>query len=136
MTMSYRAARGKLIGMGQDSTLTVKTVTTVVVENELVKAENGPEIIMATTFKDLDIQVNSIYLIMWFFTLQSPVLVYHNVIFQVLVGHNIPLLSKGLVIVLHLKIVHILFDHFLNRVFNPPAPCNQFYSRCIPNNNR
>ena len=57
MTMSYRAARGKLIGMAQDSTLTGKTVTTVVVENELVKAENGPEIIVATTFKDLDIQV-------------------------------------------------------------------------------
>ena len=57
MTMSYRAARGKLIGMGQDYTLTGKTVTTVVVENELVKAENGPEIIVATTFKDLDIQV-------------------------------------------------------------------------------
>ena len=57
MAMSYRAARGKLIGIGQDSTLTGKTVTTVVIENELVKGEYGPEIIVATTFKDLDIQV-------------------------------------------------------------------------------
>ena len=51
--MTYRPARGKLIDMGQDTTLTGKTVTTVVVENELMKDGSDPEIIVATTFKEI-----------------------------------------------------------------------------------